>query len=103
VILSFMGGVQWGLAVAQDAGANDATRWRRYGVSVLPAFVAWSGVWFTGRTGLLLLAIGFAALLAYDLLTVSRGEAPRWYGELRIVLTIVVVAALLLTALVGPF
>jgi Protein of unknown function (DUF3429) len=100
VILSFMGGVQWGLAVRdQPYGAE----WRRYGVSVLPAFVAWAGLWFGGRNGLLAVAGGLLGLLAYDLWTVTRGEAPAWYGRLRLGLTAVAVAALALVAVLVPY
>lgn len=103
VILSFMGGVQWGLAVAANAQRATTNDWRRYCISVLPSFVAWTGLWFTGRVGLMLLSAGFLALLAYDLWTVRQGEAPRWYGRLRVLLTTGVVACLSLAAAFGPF
>lgn len=100
VILSFMGGAQWGLAVADT---HLATGWRRYGVAVLPALAAWTGVWIGQRNGLFILTAAFAALLAYDLWTVSLGEAPAWYGPLRIGLTAIVCASLLAASLFGPF
>jgi Protein of unknown function (DUF3429) len=99
VILSFMGGVQWGLAVAASPAAND---WRRYGLSVIPALVAWGGLWIGGTTSLYLLMAGFAALLAYDLWTVQQGEAPAWYGRLRSALTATVVICLAAVAVWGP-
>jgi hypothetical protein len=100
-ILSFMGGVQWGLAVAAGASGFDA--FRRYGLSVLPALLAWAGLYAGARHGLLLLAFGFAVLLAFDLAAVARGEAPRWYGHLRCGLTAVVLSALALAIIFGPF
>jgi hypothetical protein len=103
VILSFMGGAQWGLAVAQNAARETPEDWRRYAVSVLPSFVAWAGLWFTGQTGLLLLAGGFLALLAYDFWTIRNGEVAPWYGRLRIMLTAGVVTILAATAMLGPF
>jgi Protein of unknown function (DUF3429) len=101
VILSFLGGVQWGLALARPPSVSVQS-WRRYGISILPSLAAWAGLWFAARNGLLLLAASFVASLAYDLWTVRLGEAPRWYGRLRIGLTAVVVAALLAAALLGP-
>lgn len=98
VILSFMGGAQWGLA----GGANSES-WLRYGASVLPAFVAWAGVWFSGAKGLWIMAAGFAGLLAYDLWTVRVGDTPAWYGRLRVALTAGVVTCLIVTAALGPF
>jgi hypothetical protein len=100
-ILSFMGGVQWGLTVASRAEGTDAAR--RYGASVLPALIAWAGLYMGAQSGLLLLALGFAVLLAYDLLAVSRQEAPLWYGRLRAGLTAVVLLALLIAITFGPF
>jgi hypothetical protein len=98
VILAFMGGVQWGIAVARPHSA-----WRAYSISVLPAFVACAGLWFTPPLGLWLLAAGFVVLLGYDLWTVGAGEAPAWYARLRIGLTTVVVASLVVAARLGPF
>jgi hypothetical protein len=91
-ILSFMGGAQWGLAMRGPAGL------RGYVVSVLPALLAWIALLLPARPGLVLLAAGFAALLAYDLFTVRRGEAPPWYAPLRAQLTGAVVLILLATA-----
>ncbi len=91
-ILSFMGGAQWGLAIRSGAGA------RGYAVSVLPALLAWVALLLPTRPGLGLLAAGFAALLAYDLWTVRAGEAPPWYGRLRLQLSGAVVLILLVAA-----
>mgnify|MGYP000968434581 CR=1 FL=1 len=38
--------------------------------------------------------VTFASLLGYDLWTVRRGEAPEWYGQLRLGLTAAVVLCL---------
>ena len=95
-ILSFMGGVQWGLTMsprsdrAQGSGA--------YAISVVPALIGWAGVLLPSRSGLVVLAAGFAALLAYDLWTVRAGTAPAWYGTLRLQLTTAVILLLLVAA-----
>ena len=99
VILSFLGGIQWGLAVA-SADRSDA--WRRYGFSVLPAFVAFAGWWLGGRTGLIVLATGLAVWGVYELWSSGLGESPRWYGQLRLALTAVAVGALVAAAVYGP-
>jgi hypothetical protein len=97
-ILAFMGGVQWGLAVARPSAG-----FRAYAVSVLPAFAACIGLWLQPRDGLLVMSAAFALLVFYDLWTVARGEAPSWYGRLRIGLTSAVLACLLAAAQLGPF
>lgn len=91
VVLSFSGGVQWGLSMARGAVSSD------YAASVLPALVAWFAVAFMPpRPATTMLAIGFALLLLYDLARVRRGEAPAWYAVLRRWLTAIVLAALLI-------
>lgn len=104
LILSFMGGVQWGLAAvrADDPDGHDASRLGlRLSLSVLPALAGF-GLWFTSATlALIGLAISFALLLVYDLRTVSEGVAPRWYGPLRVQLSTAVVSLLLLSAVFG--
>ena len=69
-ILSFMGGVQWGMAMDRDSSPV------RLAASVVPALVAWAGFLLGGRPGLWLLAAAFAGLLAYDLHTVRTGARP---------------------------
>jgi hypothetical protein len=93
VILSFLGGVQWGLTMA-----SGQLSIARLGISVVPALIAWPAALLGGPLGLLLLAAAFAGVLAYDLRTVREGRAPAWYPALRWPLTLVVVACLLLGA-----
>jgi Protein of unknown function (DUF3429) len=100
VVLSFLGGIQWGLAVGS---ADRSDSWRRYGLSVVPSFIAWAGVWAGGRAGLVTLAAGIAAWALYELWSTGLGEAPAWYGRLRAALSIVAVASLAAAAAYGPF
>lgn len=93
VILAFMGGIHWGLGM--PGTTPDA---RRLGLSVVPALLGWAALLLGGRPGLLLLAAAFVGLLALDLATVRSGAAPAWYPSLRVPLTAVVVASLLLAA-----
>lgn len=95
-ILSFMGGAQWGLATAAGQGSGGAPP-RRFAVSVVPALVAWPALFLPPPHALATLALGFAALCAYDIGTVRRGEAPGWYGRLRMQLTAAVVILLMTT------
>ena len=92
LILSFMGGAQWGLAVGAEEGRRDTAQ--RYGVSVAPALLAWTSLALTPRVSLAFQIVGFLALLAYDVWTVRQGAAPPWYARLRIRLTSVVCVCL---------
>ncbi|MDP2212287.1 DUF3429 domain-containing protein [Phenylobacterium sp.] len=97
VILSFMGGAQWGLATARA----DGPKARALAVSVLPALFAWAAFLVPAGPGLLALSAAFLALMLYDLWTVGRGEAPLWYGRLRVGLTLAVVGALQIALVAG--
>ena len=98
IILSFMGGAQWGLSMVTGGGSTMRTR---LAISVLPALAAF-GLWFLPATGALpgLTAV-FVALLLYDIATARAGAAPAWYPALRIQLTSAVVICLLLASLIG--
>ena len=104
LILSFMGGVQWGLAAVQSGTEDeDAAKAAsvRFAVSVLPALAAFALWALSLPLALVSLAAAFMALLAYDLKTVREGLAPKWYAPMRIQLSGAVVALLLTTAVFG--
>ena len=83
-ILSFMGGVHWGLAIADFGSARtEGTSWLRLGASVLPALVAWIALLLDPLRGLLLLTLAFALLLRMDQFATRRELAPAWYPTLR--------------------
>ncbi len=92
VILSFLGAVHWGLAMARPAGDG----WRWYGLGVAPALVAWGATWLAPAPALGVLVLAFAGALALDLSAVAAGRAPRWYRSLRVPLSLAVMACLAL-------
>jgi hypothetical protein len=96
-ILSFLGGAQWGVLLPRSP--DEASLPWRYGVSVLPALLAFLCLLVPPRLGLVGLAAGLAGLLAYDLSTLRSGLAPGWYGTLRLQLTGAVVVLLAVAAL----
>ena len=87
VILSFLGGIRWGLAM----GRPDAAL--ALGFSVLPALLGWVALLLPAAAGLGLLAAGFAAMLLADR---HLAAAPAWYPRLRLPLSLGAMAALLL-------
>jgi len=103
-ILSFMGGVQWGLAIAADrSGDQEEQLWRRLSLSVVPALIAWLALLASAPYDLITIAAAFVFLLLVDLQAIKQGWAPAWYARLRITLTTIVliclVVALAATAL----
>ena len=97
-ILSFLGGVHWGLAIGSRSNADHQEFQTRLIVSVIPSLAAWTALLFPENTGLLILAAAIAAILWVDIRATRLGHAPQWYPKIRIPLTCVVVAALLFGA-----
>jgi len=92
IILSFMGGVQWGLEMSRrEANAPQAIGLT---ASVLPALVAFAATFVEPLPALVILAAGFILLLAYDLSRIRAGIGPVWYGALRVQLSTAVVLCL---------
>ena len=98
VILSFLGGVHWGLAIGSRSNGGDQDLQTKLIVSVIPSLAAWVALLFPQRNGLLILATSIAAMLWVDLRATRAGDAPQWYPKLRIPLTCVVVTAVLIGA-----
>ncbi|SDG29756.1 Protein of unknown function [Limimonas halophila] len=94
VILSFLGAVHWGLALADPGGARADAGWRRLGWSVTPALLAWVSLVLVPLGGLVLQVIGFTAAFFADLRAVRLGRVPAWYRRLRRPLTVVVLLCL---------
>jgi hypothetical protein len=94
IILSFMGGVHWGWAMAAEEPS-----FTRLGLSVVPSLLGWGGFLLAGAMGFVVIALGFAALLWLDLQAVAAGRAAAWYPQLRWPLTVIVVVSLGLGAL----
>ena len=106
VILSFLGGIQWGLAI----GTRNA-RWlsdEAFGtlltMSVVPSLIAWVGVFlWKDMWGTMLLATGYFLALATDHWSYGKGLIPRWFHAMRFVLTCVVILCLTVVAIGKPY
>lgn len=94
IILSFMGGVQWGLEMARGSQHGRAAGGLGYAASVVPALIAFAAFFASPAAALLILAVGFALLLAYDLRRIRDGIGPAWYARLRVQLSTAVVVSL---------
>lgn len=89
VILSFLGGVHWGMTVAGSMPSS----WTRVGWSVTPSLIGWIGALLSGAQAITVLALGFALAAAVDV-NVFSGQAL-WYRCLRMVLSAGAIGALL--------
>ena len=103
VILSFLGGAQWGFATqchSQDTSDNGDTA-RNFCLSIIPSLLGWAGLIVDDILGLWVLISGFVLVLFMDFRMVKLGLAPDWYPKLRMPLTLIVVSCLVLTALLN--
>jgi len=89
VILAFLGGIQWGLALGGPGGDVDPVE--RFAVGVLPSLVGWLALLLPAAAGIGLLGAGFVAVYAHDRLRNPPG-LPAGYARLRAHLTLTVVA-----------
>lgn len=93
VILSFLGGVHWGLALsAADPGARN----RELLFSIVPALVGWVAILFVPKVALMVLAIAFLLQGLFDIWIALKDHAPGWYARLRAELTAIVCVLLLI-------
>ena len=96
-ILSFLGGVHWGLALRHpSADVRNAL----YVGAMIPPLWAWAGLLVGGAAGLGLMAAGLAAHGVLDGLRATRFAAPRWYPRLRTLLSVLATVATLAAAVV---
>lgn len=100
VILSFLGAVHWGLALA--SGLADTRRaMHRFAISVLPSLLGWAALLLPQASGFALATAAFALLLAAETLGPLRAGLPGWYLRLRIGLTLGALVALAIGAPIG--
>ena len=105
IILSFMGGVRWGLAMLDKKDVSDYTTIGQLTNSVIPALVAWMALIpgsllpFGGPSILMRFILIFAAfiyLMEVDVRSARDGFAPRWYGPMRRKVTFFLAMAMIL-------
>ncbi len=94
LILSFLGGARWGLAVREPT-PNPVV----IGLSMLPTLGGLAALVVThSDVRLQLLVLGVALTLSW-MWDIAAGGAPPWYGRLRTVLTLGAVGGLCVGAL----
>jgi hypothetical protein len=95
-ILSFLGGIGWGLAMSES---DPVQRGLSFGVSIIPSLVGWAAAFINVQNlafSLAILGAGFVLQSAWDFYLVSNKRAPRWFSSLRIALTLAVLASMAL-------
>jgi hypothetical protein len=90
VILSFLGGIQWGVAMCREDTDEAGFRTRML-LAMVPSLVAWSSLLLHPITGVWVLAIGFVLIRLFELSRKGGARLPDWYQSLRRLLTLIVV------------
>lgn len=101
IILSFLGGIHWGVALAQfkshtrgSVSASFLFFW-----SNVIALGAWSLILLEQQAALYVLAAGFFVQWLMDVWLAKHGALPDWFGRLRGYVTPLVLVCLLNMAL----
>ncbi len=94
VILSFVGALQWGIAM-MVAKIDRARRTQSYVWSVLPALIGFVALILDSSISYSLLIVGFALAYWQDADLANKVELPAWYPRLRAQLSIVASLCLL--------
>ena len=97
LVLSFLGGVRWGMAMGPLYGSD---RTPGFVLSVIAPAAAWAALILSGFEGQAVLIAAFILQAWLDVKAVGEGRAPLWYAPLRIRLTAAAVVALVVTAVV---
>ena len=90
VILSFLGGVRWGMAVTP--GSPIPGNWSQYSWSVVPSLIAWGGLMLPDTyPGIASVIFGIGMTCYNDL---RQTGYPSWFKGLRILLTTVAILSM---------
>lgn len=94
VILSFLGGIQWGMAVNLIDTAPKSAR-NIFLLSVVPSLLAWGMLLLPEPRSRILVAIFlFAFVWVIDALLSVQKIIPQWFFKLRSMISLIVIASL---------
>ena len=88
VILSFVGALHWGFAMAHPASAGQPAS-GMYIWSIVPSLLAWLALLVSPGFGATLLIAGFLTHYRQDVRLARLLQLPPWYLPLRLQLTVV--------------
>lgn len=94
LVLSFLGGIRWGMAMGPLWGSDRTVG---FAISVLSPAAGWIALLLPRVESLGLMIIAFLLQGWLDLRAVGEGRAPLWFAPLRIRLTAAAVVALVVT------
>lgn len=94
VILSFLGGIHWGIAVSSYSHDKRIAN-LLITESVIPSMLGWGVVLYASlHIQLLVLTVLFVFIWAIDSMLMGRKIIPMWFFEIRCIITPIVVVSL---------
>lgn len=84
LILSFLGGIRWGVALPERAPRSQAAN---FAIGALPILAALSAIFLPDVLALALLICGFLLQALWDVMSAEDGRLPHWFARLRMMLT----------------
>ena len=100
VILSFVGALHWGFAMA----SLRMSEWARnacFAWSVMPALMAWLALLLDPTAGSAMMAAVFAVHYLQDRRLARRAALPEWYVPLRLRLSVLAALCLIVSSFAG--
>ena len=100
VILSFLGGIHWGIAIQNSLLENRPSikLSLHLTLSVIPSLLGWVGLLASELAGFCIIIVGFVLILAIDLRIAQINGMPEWYPRLRKLLTLIVGGCLVIAS-----
>jgi len=92
VILSFLGGIRWGVAMQHGQLINN---WTVVAWAMVPSLLAWTAILVSPKIGLPVLATGLILQFVVDFRSTKTQITPPWFLKLRVILTVGAVTAIL--------
>ena len=96
IILSFLGGVRWGVALTRAEGRSAS---QVFVLSVVSALIGWAAVFIDQPAGFIILAIAFFAHGIWDYGAWCTDVMQEWFVKLRMVVSGIVIVSLLIAAI----
>ncbi len=94
VIVSFLGGVQWGIAISVLDAAPKSAR-TMFALSVVPSLLAWGMLLLPAARERVFVAIALVAFVwVIDAMLYVQALIPAWFFRLRCIISAVVMASL---------
>lgn len=95
LILTFIGGLHWGVLLGTPTHRLEKRGRLRYLWSVIPSLYAWAAAMSEARLGLALLALGLFVAYLVDVYLYREQGNLSWFIKLRTMLTVVACCSLL--------